>query len=483
MSKPLDPFLLAHCRAEAIFDIGGSLTPFSVRDQMIRAQVAIERALDRRLISAGRPLLIIGANASGVCAALHAARAGVPVTLCEREPAILHVFAGCFNRHIDPTGYDWPHPHWRRHHYPIAGKAVPIQWDGGIAGDVVVDQWLRAYADWERVINPALLKKRFGETILRTDPFDRATRRRTVYFSKNPSEGHSFSMILCCCGTGTERTWLSETSQFVGPTFWEPDDLDQKIRPAGSRTIRPRILICGGGDGALQDFLRAVTGRNNYFDLMDNLGVPDGMLQEVEAAQSQATRAHLWGPDTQRDHAALASVDRRFNGIVGHFWATQQGRITAVLDRDLLPSTGRPVVQLLHACSHFGNCYALNRFVVQVVMRYLDERPDRNDGLPSCRPNSTILEITSADSARHSCNRKFPQLCRTYPHRASIGEMPRCWDDAAAPVDELPAVWDAILVRFGPESYQGDPLGNLSRDVGSKLPPRRHVLPFYICEG
>jgi hypothetical protein len=40
-----DPFLLAHEVAEFVFDIGGKQAPISVRDQMVRGQSIVDRAL------------------------------------------------------------------------------------------------------------------------------------------------------------------------------------------------------------------------------------------------------------------------------------------------------------------------------------------------------------------------------------------------------------------------------------------------------
>jgi len=41
----MDPFLLAHQIAESVFDIGGKLYPVSIRDQMVRGQSIIDRAV------------------------------------------------------------------------------------------------------------------------------------------------------------------------------------------------------------------------------------------------------------------------------------------------------------------------------------------------------------------------------------------------------------------------------------------------------
>ncbi len=109
-----DPFLLAHAIRPFFFEIGGRLSPVSIRDQMIRGRMLVDRAVEAGLINqTSRPLLVIGAGAGGATAAIRAAQLGITTTLIEIAPTPFLRQAGCRSRRVDPTQYDWPVDHWR----------------------------------------------------------------------------------------------------------------------------------------------------------------------------------------------------------------------------------------------------------------------------------------------------------------------------------------------------------------------------------
>lgn len=108
--RTTDPFLNDHFAGAYVFHIGGRLWPISIRDQMMRGQLVIERALEQDLIHQNRPVAVVGAGAAGVTAALRAAEEGVPVTLFE-EDRLFARHALCGTRWVHPTQYDWPVSH------------------------------------------------------------------------------------------------------------------------------------------------------------------------------------------------------------------------------------------------------------------------------------------------------------------------------------------------------------------------------------
>ena len=116
---PPDPFLRAHIIRPFIFDIGGRLSPISIRDQMLRGQLIVDRALEAGYIDGyGRDLLVVGAGAAGATAAIHAAGKGVSTWLIEQETGPFYRQANCSSRWVDPTQYDWPQEHWSEGKYP-----------------------------------------------------------------------------------------------------------------------------------------------------------------------------------------------------------------------------------------------------------------------------------------------------------------------------------------------------------------------------
>jgi hypothetical protein len=58
-------FLVAHQVYPHFFNLGGPVSPISIRDQMVRAQAIVEDAIAEGLIGQpNRPLLVVGAGAA-----------------------------------------------------------------------------------------------------------------------------------------------------------------------------------------------------------------------------------------------------------------------------------------------------------------------------------------------------------------------------------------------------------------------------------
>ena len=137
-----DPFLSAHQVYPHFFNLGGRISPISIRDQMVRGQTIVERALEAGLIGGEghRPLLVAGAGAAGATAAIHAASRGVPTVLLDRDASPFTRQARCATRWIDPTQYDWPVDHWRRGVCPAVSLPTPLPWRSDWAHSLAA-QW------------------------------------------------------------------------------------------------------------------------------------------------------------------------------------------------------------------------------------------------------------------------------------------------------------------------------------------------------
>jgi len=139
--KMNDTFLVTHQISALRFSIGGLLSPISIRDQMVRAKMFVDRAIDEHLISARRGLFVVGAGAAGVTAAMYAASMGFPVTLIDRRERPFHLQRECHTRWIDPTQYDWPASHWNEGIFPWDSnmwdaEAAPLRWAADLAYNV-----------------------------------------------------------------------------------------------------------------------------------------------------------------------------------------------------------------------------------------------------------------------------------------------------------------------------------------------------------
>src|SRR5262249_16783411 len=103
-------------------------------------------------------------------------------------------------------------------------------------------------------------------------------------------------LVLSCVGAGTER---STHGKYSGLDFWSTDPFQNLGRT-------DRILISGGGDGALQDYLRIITGLSSAKEIYLRLGIPLSIEQALQSAEDQASRVYIWGRHARHDHAALS---------------------------------------------------------------------------------------------------------------------------------------------------------------------------------
>ena len=134
-----DPFLLAHQVGPAVFDIGGKLYPVSIRDQMVRGQSIIDRAIGAGFGSKGEALLVIGAGAAGATAAIYAAAHGVTTHLIESALLPFLRQALCKTRWLHPHEYEWPLDHWPTPKYPYVGvPTVPLPWTAKLSDDLAL---------------------------------------------------------------------------------------------------------------------------------------------------------------------------------------------------------------------------------------------------------------------------------------------------------------------------------------------------------
>ena len=246
-----DPFLAAHAIGYGVYSIAGRLYPISIRDQMVRAQMLIERAVTHTLLRPGMDsLLVIGAGAAGVAAALTAARLHIQTFLVDRDSGPFLRQAMCRTRWIDPTVYDWPALHAFVGHYPLA-RWAPLQWAADWAN--------RLAMQWGYQLNAARALYPHLHVEYNTLPLPPQRTGQVWSVPIQTPAGQSTitaSVLLWAVGYGTERCNVDQDYQGFG--FWQSDPFQHPI-PGLSPPHQPQILISGSGDGALQDFLRLTT--------------------------------------------------------------------------------------------------------------------------------------------------------------------------------------------------------------------------------
>src|SRR5207253_4242654 len=145
--------LRAHEMAEYVYNVADVAYPVSIRDQMNRSRWLVAKAYDLGFFGPTRDqqfrrLLVCGAGAAGVTAALHALSLGVETVLVEQSPAPFLRQRLCRSRWIDPVQYDWSANHWTTASFPHAGPPMPLPWPA--------DRSNRLAFRWQLRLNAAL---------------------------------------------------------------------------------------------------------------------------------------------------------------------------------------------------------------------------------------------------------------------------------------------------------------------------------------
>ncbi|MFO0946127.1 MAG: NAD(P)-binding protein [Planctomycetota bacterium] len=403
MPSDYDPFLNSHSVGYRQIDISGRLTPLSIRDQMIRGMLAIDRAKEKGLLDSPSGILVVGAGAAGSTAAMRAAELGFRVSLWDREMAPFTRHGKC-SRWVDPSQYDFPVGHWRTYGLPCNPtntNPCPLPWPAPNEAFSLSSDW-RAHVDSYSAIYPQYfqLKLRREYTgIIHTDETNQRVEVGFVDLDNGSQATETFSFVIRAMGFGEERCSLvlgdKSLHPFRGYGFWAKDPFDYSRGTLDWNGNRPRVLISGCGDGALQDYLRLSTRMNTAREIWDAMAlsnVPniDEIIKNLQDAEDQAARSLAWGAGENHDHPVLESLHDAYRMAASEIFNSSNGieqKIDQML-RDDIES-----ISVAHACEHFSVCYSLNHLLALLVMNRWEARMTGSSSAPSHLPNTLVVGI------------------------------------------------------------------------------------------
>ncbi|MBX3619372.1 MAG: hypothetical protein KF891_05195 [Rhizobacter sp.] len=270
----LDKFQLAVPEPD-IYRVG-QYKPVSIRDQIVRTSYLVERLWSTNRLKATSKLLVIGAGAAGVTAAIKAVHFGVTrVVVTDLRDRVLSLQANCTTRWLDPAQYDWPASHWGGEQWPIkeppgfpyptaAKLPPPVALEADYA-----DEWSAKFAFALSVYESAG-SVNFVPNVKAVDwNFVSAKSCYEVQFDDAATRASKGSLdadiIIFAGGLGRELfsvpVWGSSSKKYSSIPFWADDAFETPT--FGLSTLSHGILVSGGGDGALQDFIRLVSGQRS----------------------------------------------------------------------------------------------------------------------------------------------------------------------------------------------------------------------------
>ncbi|MFN4350527.1 MAG: hypothetical protein ACK4F6_06960 [Hylemonella sp.] len=389
--------------ASNVFDLSSGMNHVSIRDQIVRAQLVVRDL--RRGDPSLNSLLIVGGGVAGVFAGLAAADLGVSeVVIVDVADQPFSLFRGVTQRYVGPFMYEWPSPFFGDQSYPEhqntpwgSHSASPLRWASAQPCNAdqlatLLTQELNqrlAAADKPRPriylnVDKAAVQS-FVRTFAQTEAkaaLDRQQRRPrglpAEFLQHNVLDYETQGVVsiqmrpqyvLLASGMGHEDRQLVKVdaagssyggANFTGTSFWANDNLL-------TTAIADRdIYIFGGGDGAMQDTLRALTGLPHPLQLLCVLekdavtkAAIDGLSAILLALDRQGRQYATW----TRGAEAYEALDRECQKLAGQLAKkiNVENQVTGALRQ------GIGNVSLFVRESHFGKAYLLNRFLVHLI--------------------------------------------------------------------------------------------------------------------
>ncbi|WP_157475734.1 hypothetical protein [Parafrankia sp. EUN1f] len=245
-------------------------------------------------------------------------------------------------------------------------------------------------------------------------------------------------------------------NHFVGRTFWEYDNLHQ--------LKGKRIYISGGGDGALQDFIRATAGVLCAGDVISALPVE---VQNFLQSSLQGECLHydrLWASGRADD----------FSRAVDHLEYRMQTLIEMIPDFGELDSIlrrRRNEVVIGHPGCMFSPCYHINRIAALLVLHR--SKSARRGGTRTSRLRHVKLRDVRSDGMGHVC-RHSGRECSRFRHKVVVDQLsesakPGLWHGWHGESRRMKrSDFDRIIIRHG-NSFSANE-NETSREIRQLLP-------------
>ena len=406
--------LLALKVAPNVFDLSSMQHHASIRDQIVRAELLI-----RDLCNADKnfdSVLVVGTGIAGITAAMAAAAEGKRVVVVGVEAEPFGLQAKVNKRFVGPFMYEWPSVFSGDQTYPPSDLSI---WPSGppytpawtsntpIAASALAALWTTWLCDaltkmkeenkdkeiYKKKAPPTFWLKLDGMAVNAVKAFVTKFAKQTGDNMKLRLDGKSHlplnkqpltldfgytdwpagskvkgpvtfmpDYVILAAGMGEETTELAPKngSGAKGLRFWADDNLLDRD------STERQIGLFGGGDGALQDALRVLTGLNDPLEILNRLE-DDPLVRRairkvipkllVIEQQSRLTDSWTLTP------GMFAHMDRACQSIANVLAKKKSVRdgIYKIL------RSGDGLLQHFVKGDHFGKAYLLNRFLVHLI--------------------------------------------------------------------------------------------------------------------
>lgn len=227
-----------------VFTLSGRAPRLSVDAQQQRALHLMSLLFAAGALK-GKRVVVVGAGVAGLTFAVAAALAEVgSLHIVDRAPAIMGNLKQAHHRAIHPAMLDWPRRGWDR---MIAWSPL-LRWHT-MRGDRLWARLVDAWHEWQQLLGPEQLPDPTLHRDVRLWRDGAAWQAQLVGPEGTPeAEPVEVDLVIVATGPGHERHVDRGRPQL---RYWDHDGV-----ALDGHAGRERVLVVGGGDGALIDCVR-----------------------------------------------------------------------------------------------------------------------------------------------------------------------------------------------------------------------------------
>jgi hypothetical protein len=495
--------LLAYKVAPNTFDISASLVHVSLRDQLVRGATLVRDLFVGGQFVDGDELLVVGAGAGGISAALTAAQRGVKVVVIDTAAEPFGLQSGVTTRLVGPYMYEWPSDPHNDQHFPPEKDTTLHPWVEpykymGLTVDSVRPLAASDLADhWRMELDTALWAPGSQLTLLTlVDPSASArelkrwlraaalwwpsARPQLAFNGINRSTGNrdraviAPKFVILAAGMGSERVQWKRDSRFTGglasisgPPFWLSDHLSDRFCGLAQEST---IVVLGGGDGALQDALRCMlTGgaadvplqviTDVYVDPVVKTHF-DKAFPKLETIERQHAATRVWSNE-QQDAPEMAALQSAYLEVIKPL--AKEPAVQQMIGARLRDDVKEVYLAVREAS--LGKAYPLNRFLVLLIHEIQEQRKSQNLFDPGDKVRFHLLfetEATVIDGA-------VPNLSVTLSTVGLVSDVGHL--SVRFGVDASKTLGQGLGISYK-DTYNRRELANIPQTLWPLIPPR-----------
>lgn len=335
----------------------------------------------------GRKLLVVGAGAGGLTAATVAAQHGADVMVVDRANAVLDRVRHS-KRLLHPRLYEWGAPQdWEvaDRSYIKKGEAdLPwLDWPAGAADEVANHIELQ----WEGIAAAYGIHQKLGITAYSRS--DAITFHCCAAPETCPEIGgcakevadfaSTETFVILAYGFGEEQSEINpEERKKLGLTqrkclsYWDAEQPDEQLESFVGR----KVLICGNGDGALNELFRLTLSGFSQPELVnwiEQIECEDNRLElAVEAIERQMRRTC----DEEANERSRLAVAEQYLALPSELTAPLDALIERRLrfDNDIILSVRGPVDSSVMVIALASYAFPLNKLILAATLKQLEAK-------------------------------------------------------------------------------------------------------------